>query len=113
MIKVIRGDSHFSSERLERKITETENTISEAKKNIEKLTKELNDTQAVIDRLLEQYSEMIEWHEIYKSSSLEAKKMIVSQLIESVHVGANYKIEIKFRISYAQFTANSLVAYSA
>lgn len=103
MIKVIRGTSKFSSERLERKISETEQQIELAKETVSQLTEELENTQALVDRVNNQYEEMMGWADLYHTSSMEVKKMIIGQLIHSIRVSRDYKIEIDFNISYSQF----------
>jgi len=42
------------------------------------------------------------WAEIFADSEMEAKKMIVSQLISSVRVSRDYIIEVDFKISEKQ-----------
>lgn len=103
MIKVIRGTSKFSSERLEAKITETEQKIEIANKNVETLKLELEDTQSLMNHVNSQYDDLVEWSDLYSTSSLEAKKMIVGQLIQAVRVSRDYEIQIDFNISYSQF----------
>ena len=49
-----------------------------------------------------QYNDVVSWADMYASSEMDVKKMIVSQLISEVRVSKDYKIEIDFKISERQ-----------
>jgi len=50
----------------------------------------------------QQYNNVLTWADMYADSSIDVKKMIVSQLISAVRVSKDYKIEIDFKISEKQ-----------
>lgn len=41
--------------------------------------------------------------DLYRESSFEAKKMIVSQFVKTVRVGRDYNIEVEFNVSFEDF----------
>ena len=50
-----------------------------------------------------QYDSIISWADLYDSTSMEAKKMIFSYLINRIEVSRGYKVKIDFNIDLAQF----------
>ena len=56
-----------------------------------------------MDSISSQYEKLVSWAELYDTASMEAKKMIVNQLIKRVDVGRNYQVNITFNFSYEQF----------
>ena len=52
--------------------------------------------------------QLLSWADLYSKSSFEARKMILSQLIDSVYVGRDYRIEINFKFSFDEFNTQSL-----
>ena len=55
-----------------------------------------------MNQATKQYNDVLTWADMYANSSIEVKKMIVSQLISSVKVSKDYSIEIDFKISEKQ-----------
>lgn len=101
--KVLRGESKWDGEILRelteeprQKLAETECALREAEHN-------LADCDSRIEEIREQHKDIISWAEIYLTSTIESKKMILAKLIERVNVKRNYETDIIFRISYAQF----------
>ncbi len=52
-----------------------------------------------------QYTQIVSMAELYDHATMEAKKMIVSRMIERVDVGRGYDIRLTFRQEYRQFFA--------
>ena len=61
--------------------------------------------QAMLDALNAQYDDIISWADMYDSTSMESKKMIVSCLIRRVEVYRDYRLHIDFNIDFEQFSA--------
>ena len=77
------------------------------------------EAQASLDGLLDssqslqaEYDQLLSWADLYSKSSFEARKMILSQLIDSVYVGRDYKMEINFKFSFDEFNTQPLPFYS-
>ena len=51
-----------------------------------------------------QYDDIISWADMYDTTSMEAKKMIVNCLIKRVEVYRDYKLHIDFNIDFEQFS---------
>ena len=49
------------------------------------------------------YDKFIQWSEVYDTATIEAKKMIVTQIIERVDVFRGYDLKVKSTISVEQF----------
>jgi hypothetical protein len=102
LLKVIGGTSSLKPELLNKKHDEAERAVAQKRVIVEALEQELmssKDTMAVVKR---QYNDVVTWADMYADSPIDVKKMIVAQLISSVKVSADYKIEIDFKISERQ-----------
>ena len=64
---------------------------------------ELESSQQYIADIQVQYNELITWGEMFQSSSIETKKMIMAYLIDSVGIRRGYEVQIKFSVAYEQF----------
>ena len=49
------------------------------------------------------YDDVLSWANLFDECSMEAKKMIISQLINQVRVGKDYNLEIDLNVSYKMF----------
>ena len=74
----------------------------ELEKSEKKLRKAINDEKALQHQLKQL---IISWAEMYDSTSMESKKMIVSCLIRRVEVYRDYRLHIDFNIDFEQFSA--------
>ena len=64
----------------------------------------LDDTTELTNSIQNNYNKVSTWAQIYETSTFEAKKMIIAQLIKKVHVGRDYKLNVELNISYEQFS---------
>ena len=102
LLKVIQGTSALKPQMLNKKYEETERSVAQKRVIVEALEQELansKDTMAVVKR---QHGDIMTWADMYAESPIDVKKMIVAQLISSVKVSKDYKIEIDFKISERQ-----------
>lgn len=103
VVKALSGQSAFSPGLLNELIQDTTKQCEELEAAYQSAQREAEDSKELMDRLSNQYDQYIEWSGIYDTASTEAKKMIVSQLIERVDVFKGYRLSIKFNISLQQF----------
>lgn len=103
VVNAILGKSQFSTEILSGLIDEKQAECDRLKNLCEKLEDKISDSRQKIEELSKSYDRLISWADLYDSASMEAKKMIVSNLIDRVEVGRDYKLNIKFNISVSQF----------
>ncbi|MCL2249959.1 MAG: hypothetical protein FWC13_11900, partial [Oscillospiraceae bacterium] len=69
---------------------------------IETLEKELANSKDTMTKVRRQYNDVVTWADMYNESPIDVKKMIIAQLINTVKISADYKIEIDFKISERQ-----------
>lgn len=105
VIKALRGESAFSQELLSSLIADGEKKCLTIQHTMEAAQAAYDEGQAMLDALNAQYDDIISWAEMYDSSSMESKKMIVSCLIRRVEVYRDYRLHIDFNIDFEQFSA--------
>ena len=103
VIKAIRGESSFSTDLLGTLIQEAEAKCAEIKLRYEDAKEAYERGQSLMDAISAQYDSIISWADLYDSTSMEAKKMIFSYLINRIEVSRGYKVKIDFNIDLEQF----------
>jgi len=103
MLKVIQGESALDRETLNELLTESKEAAEMAMTAVERCRNDLENSQAIYSELKEKHESLLSWAEIYDQSSLEARKMIVSQIIQSIRLERNYEMKIDFNISYEEY----------
>jgi len=100
---VIAGNSKFSMEILNE-------LISESKEQIDTLDELIKNTKADIEgfgqvktQVAKRYNDVMTWADMYEECSMEAKKMVISQLFSRVRIGKDYTVEIDMNVSYDMF----------
>ena len=63
----------------------------------------LNAEKKSLNSKIPKYKEFLGWGNEFDQASLERKKMIIGQLIESITVQKEYKLNVQFNISYEEF----------
>lgn len=63
----------------------------------------MRDTVSGVDQVSEEYTQLMNWAELYDNYTFEAKKMIVAQFVKAVHVKRGYKLDIEFNVSFDEF----------
>lgn len=101
--KVLMGESQFTPQMLNTAYAEQEQRCTELRETLSKSQQELSDDESKLQEINDFYDDMLEWSFAYDKSSMSAKKMIVSHLIDRVYVFRDYKLQIKFNISIEQF----------
>lgn len=108
--KVLMGESHFTPQMLNTAYAEQEQRCTELREALCKAQQELADEESKMQEINEFYDDMLEWSFAYDNSSIAAKKMIVSHLIDRVYVFRDYRLQIKFNISIEQFLTSIMGA---
>ncbi len=103
IVKAIRGESSFTPEILSELVEQEEARNNQLRQRWQSLQQALEQSQETRRQLEQQYSKIVSMAEMYDAASLEAKKMIVSQMIERVDVGRGYHIELTFRQDFREF----------
>lgn len=103
IIKCIRGESAFSKETLAELVAISEADCMRLEEACEKAKQDMQQTEAIMKELQKQHDEIISFAELYDNAGIEAKKMIVSALINRVEVSRDYKLKIFFNFNLEQF----------
>lgn len=101
-IKAIRGESAFDSALLNSLIAEAQAAADAAKAVLDAAQSELTEQLETTRALQKEYDRILTWADLYDQCTFEAKKMIAAQLIRSVRVYRDYKMEIDFNISFEE-----------
>ncbi|MCD7753463.1 MAG: hypothetical protein LUH41_02815 [Clostridiales bacterium] len=102
-MKFIRGESSFTPEILSELVEQEKARNNQLRQRWQSLQQALERSQETRRQLEQQYSKIVSMAEMYDAASLEAKKMIVSQMIERVDVSRGYHIELTFRQDFREF----------
>ena len=103
IVKTLTGESSFTPALLQEAISACEQHIEEIKKSLLVAEQEIEQSESRSADIAKKYDRILEWAFVYDSASMEAKKMIVSNMIERVDVRRGYDLKIKFSISLEQF----------
>ncbi|MCL2681823.1 MAG: recombinase family protein [Streptococcaceae bacterium] len=102
LFKILQGTSSLKPELLNKKHDEAERAVNQRKVIVEAFERELENSKETMSQVKRQYNDVMTWADMYSESPIDAKKMIVAQLISAVRVSKDYKIEIDFKISERQ-----------
>ena len=103
VIKAIRGTSKFSQALLSRLQSETEERTKQAKQAVNHYEEELSNSEKRLDSLRSEHVALLSWADIFDSSSIDAKKMILTHIINAVRVKRDYELDVELHVSCEQF----------
>ena len=101
--KSLQGTGQFDPALLNELIAACKDEVARLTGEQDSLKSQLADLEGEATRLQKDYDTMISWAHIYATASREQKKMILFQLIHKIEVGRDYKINVRFNISYRQY----------
>ncbi|NLI92115.1 MAG: hypothetical protein GX434_07845 [Peptococcaceae bacterium] len=101
--KVIQGVSSWSGELLNELIAETKSALEKLDEEIAQAETEIEDCKRMADNIRSEYNRILTWADMYEGSSIEAKKMILRQIIKKVYVGRHYEVRLELAISFAEY----------
>lgn len=103
VIKAVNGGSAFPLDLLSELVRETEQKCRGLREQVITTQNAAVEGETMMQEMAMKYDQLIEWSQAYETSGMEARKMIVAQLIERVDVFRDYRLKIKFTISVEQF----------
>jgi len=103
IMKALDGSSAFTTELLSGMIQEQEGKRAEQQAALNAAQSEVEENGAILRDMERQYNQFVEWAYVYDTASMEAKKMIVTQLFDRIEVYRDYKLKVRFTISVEQF----------
>lgn len=96
IIKVLKGASHFTTELLNEQIEEKNNELTIAQHDLKEYLIKIENIQDEINKSEALVKNVSQWIEILVSSDTEAKKMLLSKLIDNIFVN---KDDIKIKLN--------------
>lgn len=108
LLRVIRGESALDRETLNELMMDSKSKVDDAATEVDIHTQALENGWGKYNEIRMNHETFLSWAEMYEGCSLEAKKMIVSKIIESIKLNRDYKMEITFRIGYEQFAGQEV-----
>ena len=102
-LKVIQGNSHFSADLLNSLMDETAAQLKELESQMQAAELELREAVSGTEQVKKEYTQLMNWAELYDNCTFEAKKMIVAQFVKAVHVKRGYELDIEFNVSFEEF----------
>lgn len=96
VLKTLRRENAFTQELLSALIAETEAKCRQLKSQLEEAQASFDEGKDILALLNAQYDDIISWLEMYDSTGIEAKKMIIHYLMKRVEVYRGYKLQIDF-----------------
>lgn len=107
--KCLSGENMFPADILSMSINATKEEMSETDRQLQDCDEDLEQNYDMLAKLDYYYQQFITWADEFESASLEQRKMIICQLIQSINVGRGYEISIEFNSSYSQFFGDDTV----
>ena len=103
LMSIIRGESNLPESVISEMAEEARQKMMASSEKVSTLTKEMNQSNSRTDEIRKDYHNILKWSEMFDSSDMAVKKMIVGYLIKKVCVYSNYRLHIEFNINFAQF----------
>ena len=104
--KTLTGESAFTPEQLSRTIASVEAQITEQNEKLDTLNVEMTDKKCSMEKIKPLYDRFKSWSEEFGDCTNEQKKMIISQIIDRIEIGRDYKINLVLNMTYQQFCEN-------
>ena len=98
LMSIIRGESNLPESVISEMAEEARQKMMASSEKVSTLTKEMNQSNSRTDEIRKDYHNILKWSEMFDSSDMAVKKMIVGYLIKKVCVYSNYRLHIEFNI---------------
>lgn len=103
MLDSIEGTCAFSPAQVRKRMDTVQETVNDLTNKLDALQSEADSAQSLAEDLKEQHQRLLSWADIFDSASVEEKKMICSYMIKAVTLSRDYKMQVEFNISEAQY----------
>lgn len=103
IIKSLIGESAFTPEMLRAAIETQEHKFAETAKALREAEAKLGENEKNLRELTEKFDCVLEWAAMYDDANLDAKKRVISHIIDRVDVRTGYDIQVTLNISVEQF----------
>ena len=102
-LKVIQGNSQFGADLLNSLMDETAAQLKGLEGQMQTAELEVREAVSGVEQVKKEYTQLMNWAELYDNCTFEAKKMIVAQFVKTVHVKRRYELDIEFNVSFEEF----------
>lgn len=102
-LKVVQGSCRLNVDMLNSLIDETNAQLKDLERQLGKAGKELQEMEASAEQVQNEYTQLMNWAELYDNCSFDAKKMIVAQFVKAVYVKRGFELDIEFNVSFDEF----------
>lgn len=102
-LKVIKGISRLNVDLLNSLIDETTAQLKDLESQIQTAETQLREVMSSAEQVKQEYTQLMNWAELYDNCTFEAKKMIVSQVIKAIRIKRGYEVDIEFNVSFEEF----------
>jgi hypothetical protein len=103
VIKVIRGESRFNSELLNKLCAEAEEKTVAARAEVLRCESDLQNSKQILGDLCHEYDALLTWSDVFEHNDIEEKKMILTHIIKAVKVSRDYELDIDMNVICEQF----------
>ena len=107
VFKIIRGESKLPQSVLAEMLRVAEEKVAAATARYQEASDSVQRVDLLCEETAAQLKQLQSWGALYATAELPVKKMIASALIARVTVSSDYTLDIKFNLSYAQFTGET------
>ena len=103
VLKSLAGQSSFETSILNSLIKDMETKCQEQKAALAAAQQDESEAVSLMQQMCRNYSQFVQWSDVYDTASMETKKMIVSQLFERIEVSRGYHLKVRLAITVKQF----------
>ncbi len=103
MLDSLEGACVFTPEQVKRRMDTVQESINDLTQQIHTLQGEAEQARIQTQEFMSQHERLLNWASIFDSASIEEKKMIASYVFKAVTISRDYKLQIEFNISEAQY----------
>lgn len=102
-IKALTGDGAYTTEMINVLMPKQKAALDEAQAEYERLSKERNQEMKRRSAHTSQIKKMQTWADSFDSQDTDEKRQIIASVVEKVIVGDDYKVQVVFNITAAQY----------
>ena len=103
VLKSIRGESAFPQELLVSLLQEAEERQQQYQQQLKREEENCREDERMLRDLRSQHDTMISWAELFETSSMSVKKMVIANLIRRIDVYRGYQLHIDFRVDLSAY----------
>ena len=103
VLKSIRGESAFPQELLVSLLQEAEERQQQYQQQLKREGESCREDERMLRDLRSQHDTMISWAELFETSSMSVKKMVIANLIRRIDVYRGYRLHIDFRVDLSAY----------